>query len=262
MNSFFTDTLSVSKITLCIGAQSRGAQLTHQNRPSHGLVIWLSGKIKYRFDDGSEMIVEEGELFYLPKYSTYRLIPQEDGDYIAVNFDLADEAITYPHFSLDAKNKIKYSAWLKELLHAWEKRTPAQMNVCMAKLYEIICAVQIEGMSGYRDAKTRQLAAFGADYIAANIGRPDLSVHEIAKELTISPEYFRRIFSAVYGISPKKYIIMVRIEKAKELIASNELSMCAISQLCGYEYECYFSRDFKKRVGVLPSQYRYRCVCG
>ncbi len=255
MNAFFTDSFRVSGIELCMRVQSEHSKLVHKNRPTHGLVIMLTGKTQYFFSDGSDMTVEEGELFYLPKFSNYRVKPILHGECIAVNFDLCDRSVTYPHFSLPAERKLKYTAMFRELLAAWNKRTPAQMNLCMCKLYELICAIQADAAAKYSDSSVKKTALRGAERIASSIEDPKLTVQEIAKELSVSPEYFRKLFASVYGISPKQYMIKLRIEKAKALILSGELPIREIGGLCGYEYECYFSREFKKEVGFSPTRF-------
>lgn len=53
----------------------------------------------------------------------------------------------------------------------------------------------------------------------------------------------------------RKYIIEQRIKKAMQLILSNEFHMCDIAEMCGYNSESYFLRDFKKHTGVSPSKF-------
>jgi len=51
-------------------------------------------------------------------------------------------------------------------------------------------------------------------------------------------------------------ILEMRINKAKQLLVSTQLSMKQIASNCGIQNEYYFSRIFRNRVGVTPSKYR------
>ncbi|MBQ4150610.1 MAG: helix-turn-helix transcriptional regulator, partial [Clostridia bacterium] len=65
----------------------------------------------------------------------------------------------------------------------------------------------------------------------------------------------RKIFKAEYGISPQKYIINLRIQKATELIETGDYSLKEVALLSGYNDYKYFSAEFKRLLGVSPSEY-------
>ena len=67
---------------------------------------------------------------------------------------------------------------------------------------------------------------------------------------------FARSFKNTTGKTPAKYIIESKIEKAKEIILTTSIPMNQVAALCGYNDPLYFSRIFKKRVGVSPREYR------
>ena len=84
----------------------------------------------------------------------------------------------------------------------------------------------------------------------------ELSVTELAAECGISEAYFRRIFLNRYGISPKEYIINMRMNYAKQLLATGELPISNVATLCGYAEPTHFSREFSRRVGIAPNKYK------
>lgn len=84
----------------------------------------------------------------------------------------------------------------------------------------------------------------------------DISTRKIAEYLYIDPAYFSRKFSEKMNISPKRYIINKRIERAKELLDFTDASICEISNSVGYEDQFYFYRIFKKYTGMSPTEYR------
>lgn len=72
----------------------------------------------------------------------------------------------------------------------------------------------------------------------------------------ITPEYFRKIFKAYYGVSPLKYINALKITHAKELLDSGMYSVTEAALRSGYTDLSYFSREFKKETGNSPKYYR------
>jgi len=78
----------------------------------------------------------------------------------------------------------------------------------------------------------------------------------LAYECNISEVYFRKLFTKHFGISPKQFIIDLRIQRAKQMLAEGALSVSVISEKCGFSNLYHFCRLFKQRVGITPSEYR------
>ena len=84
----------------------------------------------------------------------------------------------------------------------------------------------------------------------------DVSVASIAKSYGITVSHFIRSFKSIYGITPNEYRQNHRISQATNLIKMTNLSIQDIANQCGFCDPLYFSRIFKKRVGVSPLKYR------
>lgn len=82
----------------------------------------------------------------------------------------------------------------------------------------------------------------------------DLHMIDVCKEVNISESTLRRIFSAFYGIPPKKYLVQRRLEKAVEMLIEDEKSVKEVAAMCGFDDEKYFSRVIKKKYGCAPSE--------
>ena len=83
-----------------------------------------------------------------------------------------------------------------------------------------------------------------------------LSVADIASHLYISKDYLRHLFREYAGESPIKYILRVRLEKAKILLADKNLRIGEIAAQCGFENAYYFSRFFRRITRQTPSDFR------
>lgn len=84
----------------------------------------------------------------------------------------------------------------------------------------------------------------------------DWNVESMAEYCKLSVGYFSHLFKKRIGSSPMKYLTELRIEKAKELIATNSMSLSNIAQMTGFNDPLYFSRVFKKTTGIPPKEFQ------
>ena len=83
-----------------------------------------------------------------------------------------------------------------------------------------------------------------------------ISIEWYATKAQLSYVQFYRRFKTAMEMSPKEYIIRLRIDRARHLLLEDSASVSEIAYACGFESEYYFSRCFKKEVGISPSDYR------
>lgn len=83
----------------------------------------------------------------------------------------------------------------------------------------------------------------------------ELSNDALAEISGCSTVYFRKLFTEVYGSSPISYLHTLRTEKAKELLCSNCGSVGAVALAVGYKNIYDFSRAFKRRTGMSPTEF-------
>lgn len=92
-------------------------------------------------------------------------------------------------------------------------------------------------------------------YIEANYTK-NITLEDVSREVNISSYYLSRIFKESTGKNFIDYLTDLRIEKAKELLSTTSYSMKEICVMSGYSDPNYFSKTFKKNVGVTPTEYR------
>jgi len=85
--------------------------------------------------------------------------------------------------------------------------------------------------------------------------KTNLSAH-IAAQLHQDYNYLSNLFSEVEGTTIEKYFIAHKIEKVKELLVYNEMSLSAIADQLGYSSVAYLSNQFKKITGFTPSYFK------
>ncbi len=255
MHNFFEDNFYISKIVACVRVPKGGTQRVHKNRPTHGLMLKLSGRSVFVFADGRSLTAQAGDVVYLPQFADYEVRPLEDGESIAVNFELQNGACAYPPFMQTPAQAGEVQQRFAVLLQAWHTQKPGYGNVCMAQLYSLICGMQKQAAKGYVPSRTKQLVLQGTAYMQERLGDVALTVADVAARLGITPEYFRKVFREVYGVSPRRYLIDQRMKKAQELLLSGEFSVSAVAAMCGYDSDGYFSGEFRRACGCAPSAY-------
>ncbi|MES9907955.1 MAG: AraC family transcriptional regulator [Candidatus Thiodiazotropha sp.] len=95
----------------------------------------------------------------------------------------------------------------------------------------------------------------GRDYIADNY-LEKFSLNDVANTSCMSPFHFSRVFKENYGETPNEYLIRLRIEKAKQMLITENYSVSEVCERVGYTSLGSFSSLFLKHVGVSPTSYR------
>lgn len=93
-------------------------------------------------------------------------------------------------------------------------------------------------------------------YIQKNLGNTELNRNLIADEIHMNPDYMSHLFHKKAGISLSNYILDQRIQYAKKLLSTTNLSIQQISEKCGFSGISYFHRQFKKLTNQTPQHYR------
>ena len=91
------------------------------------------------------------------------------------------------------------------------------------------------------------------DYIEQHLYE-DISIENVASEVSFSIPHFYRIFSSVVGETPKSYIRKRRISNSALMLKESKLKICDIAFKTGFESHEVFIRAFKKMYGVVPKQ--------
>jgi AraC family transcriptional regulator len=93
-------------------------------------------------------------------------------------------------------------------------------------------------------------------YIDANLTE-HLTLTDLAGHAGLSRHYFSRLFRAVTGDSPMRYLMGRRIARAQRLLADRRHSVCEIAMLLHFADQSHFCRSFRRRTGCSPLQYSH-----
>ncbi len=187
---------------------------------------------------------------FVPANMGYDRIAKKD-DLIAINCRIKGYTAEDIECFLP-QNTDKLENLFKKAYACWTKKEAGYYHRCIAYFYQILaeCCKQ-NSVTAPSDSKIQA----SIHYINANFADPDLSVKEIASKSFMSEVYFRKIFKAEYGTSPQKFIIKLRMQKAVELIETGDYSLKEVALMAGYNDYKYFSAEFKRLLGVSPSEH-------
>ena len=84
----------------------------------------------------------------------------------------------------------------------------------------------------------------------------DISMENLVDISHYSQRHFIRLFTEAYGTPPQKYLAAIRMRHACSMLKGTDMNVTEISTQCGFNDPNYFSRIFKKNIGITPLQYR------
>jgi AraC-like DNA-binding protein len=87
-----------------------------------------------------------------------------------------------------------------------------------------------------------------------------LTVATLARAVAMSPSHFAHRFTAVARMSPMRYVREVRLERARGLLCEHGARTGEVASRVGFESAAHFTREFRRRYGEAPSQYRLRAT--
>jgi AraC family transcriptional regulator len=92
------------------------------------------------------------------------------------------------------------------------------------------------------------------DFIHAHLDQ-NLALSELAAIAQVSPNYFAAQFKCATGMPPHQYLILQRIERAKNLLVREKLSIADVATQLGFAHQSHFTKHFKRVTGVTPRQF-------
>ena len=132
-----------------------------------------------------------------------------------------------------------------------------ETDIRMISDYLVKCLVSLSKLYISLNSKMNNILIKKAvAYIRNNFSKEDISLNTIAEAIYLSPSYFSRMFKEYTGENVSDYIIRLRINMSRELLRNTNLNINDITEKIGYTSSKYFSKLFRKVVGLTPSAYR------
>lgn len=253
-----TTVLLAHRYTIHPGSDMDGYR---SGRNMHGMVCTLHGIGEYVFSDGERIRLQSGEIALIPATAAYR-VHAADGEpfeHYTVNF--TGDGDTLPEWIprskmvvLRPKDPVMFQARFEELAESWKRMRAGYRMQARARLLLLLADYLTECMTQNVDpgAYSRTLPA--KRMIETRYDEP-LNLEQMARACGMCEGSFRRAFASVYDQSPVKYLLNLRVEKAKELLLMG-LSLEEVARRTGFSDVNYFIRYFRKTTGMTPGRFR------
>lgn len=108
-----------------------------------------------------------------------------------------------------------------------------------------------------RGGLTQSQARMVQEYIEENLAR-DIGLDDLASVCGLTRFHFSRAFKATFGGSPYRYLNLMRVERAKKMLAVTQLAIADVASACGFNGASQFGRSFRDVVGQTPLEFRRR----
>lgn len=216
-----------------------------KERPFASISIRIKGKGVFKTEN-KNFISNTGDITFLPENISYDA-EYSGGECIAVHLKNCNY---YTVENITPKNIERIQPFFEELLKI--KDDIEKTNEKKSLVYKILQALYDDTRIDFNTSIIEKCVNF----INQNYTDCNLTISNICKIGNISEATLRRLFNQHYGMSPKKYLIKLRLNKGTQLLIKCEKTVNEIAEECGFSDEKYFSRCIKKHFGVSPINLR------
>ncbi|MBQ4136644.1 MAG: helix-turn-helix transcriptional regulator [Clostridia bacterium] len=232
----------VDLVTICA---PKGRYVEMKNRSCYGLTFCMDeGQITYT-QNGVKYTENNTHAVLLPQGKSYSLYNDSAGNFFVINFHSL-----YPLSDTIKEIEVKNTKYLTSCymemkkLHSMGKQRAKVLSL----FYEILNELTNQELS--------DILSPALEYIHESYFDSEITNKSLARKCKISEVYFRKLFKEKYDISPKQYILSLRLDKAKKLLCEGEQKIHEIALACGFESSEHFCRSFKAQLGTTPGNYR------
>ena len=225
----------------------KGLAREFENRRYACFTITVKGKIRFSFN-GEEIISEAGSPVFLPQGSSYSNECLEDAESYVFNFETLD-SYEKP-IKLSPISDALASEYYRQI--NFHSLSPSLQDslVMLETLYSL--ASKLLRKCEEKNS-TNPLIDRAILFMKANYSRIGLTVGEIAKALSISEVYLRKLFSRELKSSPHRELTAIRMKRARFLITEKR-SLSEVAESVGYSDISAFNRAYKHYYGFSPSK--------
>lgn len=226
------------------------------NPKEKNILLYLDGvEAEYTLPDGKKIHAKSGDLIYTPMGSEYSVRiygkARADSNTVGTNFFLFDE--TGEPFLLSRSilvfEGVDCGTLVKKINDASEALSRPCFSEMKAGFYDILTLLSRKQKR--KDRKKFQVIERGIAYMEEDLSQ-ECSIGEVARSCNVSEIYFRRLFKEYSGLSPMEYRLKRRIERAKNYLAYEDISVAEIAERLGFVDAAYFCKQFKAYTGVTP----------
>lgn len=224
----------------------RGESSQIVQRKWFGLSLCLKGQMTYTHN-GKTYVSTPGHVTILPQGQTYSLHCDREGTFHVINF-LCEQFECTTFLILPVQNEaalISDCEYIRRLLVFERNRL---------KVFSLFYGMLDRLPSQQEEAF--YILGPAVRFLENHIADPALNNSMLAEAAGISEVYFRQLFARQYGVTPRQYILEIRMHKARQMLTEGALKIADVAEGCGFSSAYHFCRSFRERTGQTPGEYR------
>ena len=213
--------------------------------------------------DGQDILLKQGDIAVFGPdqwHMHYADIGVAPG-YITITFDLEGVDVT-PLLNRKFAAPQPLVALLKQMLREQERMDEYSNDVLIAQLTQVMVLLLREAaaptgtklQTSNAVHSENEIIRQAQQYVSAHI-REKLAVPLVARQVDVSPSYLTALFHKNLQISPGEYIRRIKLQESKQMIRENNLNFTEIAAELQYSTVHHFSRQFKEKFGITPTEY-------
>lgn len=230
------------------------------------LIYLKSGKLKIGYEENIQ-VLHSGEIYIIPpKTPHWAMCLSEKAYWDVLMFDVRYFYNTVPLSCdilptiFDGRAKFKMSLKSDETAECYQRLIEAANKntfESVALIYRLIDLLFKNALLevGENVTKGKYVIEEALEFIKENLDK-DLNTKFLAEKFNYSEEHFCRLFKESTKVTPTNYIKINRLNKAVNLLSTNNYSVSEVSSLCGFNEPNYFTRCFKAHFGKSPTEYK------
>ena len=229
----------------------------HESTPRQysSLSIRLMGNADFVFGDKT-YAVSGNDVLYLPSVSQYKQMTENE-TIISIHFiSYNSPPTTMEVYRFEDIDEIK--GLFSAIYDTWASKKKGYKYLCTSLFYQLIYRMNLASNESSVANSIFMRIKPACDYIHQNYKQEVISISELAKMVYMSEAAFRKNFKKVYLVSPNKYIRLLKLETASAFLQTSDFPISEIALLSGFPDTKYFSKEFHKRYGVSPKDYRIK----
>ena len=208
----------------------------------------------------TEFHIRQGDLLYLPQNSNY--YPRSVSVPFAwqgIYFLLLDnnKFFSQPHI-YQIKLLEKFISLFQAMEHEWQEKPLGYQMKSKMILYDIFRNLMAEQLIATEHFAAYYTLRDAINFMNQNCMKNNININYLAELCNITPAHFIRLFQKIFSITPKQYIINLKMNHAADLLQYYSYPISEISEMLGYSSPAYFSAAFKNSKGVGPMEYRMK----
>lgn len=150
----------------------------------------------------------------------------------------------------------KYFDEIVTLFQQEEKTFSMEVSAYITLMFS--CLIKHSLIDGRKsNAKESKFCKEVMEYVRKHYGER-VSSKQIAERMFLNHSYFCRKFKENFGMGFSNYLNIYRISMARKFLEDGAFNVEQVSELCGFDTPEYFSKCFKKHIGILPGRYQKR----